>query len=139
MKSFREALALALVAVAPALLAVVVHPQLHDSARAGLHPEAVRLAEVRQWSVGVLWIDARPEDEFASGHLPGAINMELAGLDSGLGDLLQVWQPGTPIVVYCSSTSCDASREMARRLSESGFEGVHYLHGGWEAWIAANR
>jgi rhodanese-related sulfurtransferase len=139
MKSLREALVLALVAIAPALLAVAVHPQLENRARAGLYPEAVRLAEVRGWTVDALWIDARTEEEFANGQIPGAINMELASLDADLGDILQVWKPGTPIVVYCSSTSCDISREMARRLSDSGFEGVYYLHGGWEAWIAANK
>lgn len=139
MQSLREATVLVLVAIAPALLAVAFHPQLHDRERAGLHPEAVRLAEVRAWTAEPLWIDARTAEEFSNGHVPDAINLELASLESGLGDILQSWQPGTPIVVYCSSTSCELSREMTHRLSEAGLEDVHYLHGGWEAWLAANR
>jgi ArsR family transcriptional regulator len=135
----REALLLLLVAVAPALLAVAIHPQLRDRARAGLYPEAVRLAEVRNWKSDVLWIDARPEEEFAIDHIPGAINLELANFDQGLGRVLETWQPGLPIVAYCSSSSCEASREMAHRLTESGLVGVHYLHGGWETWIAATK
>jgi rhodanese-related sulfurtransferase len=137
MKYIREALVLLLVAVAPALLAVAIHPQLRDRSRAGLYPEAVLLTEARDWKSEILWIDARTEDEFASDHIPGAINLEPSNFDHGLGQVLQRWHPGLPVVVYCSSTSCEASREMAHRLADSGLEGVHYLHGGWEAWIAA--
>lgn len=138
MKSLREAFVLVLVALAPALLAVALHPDLQHRDRAGLRPEEVRLTEVRDWKSDVLWIDARSEEEFASDQIPGAINIQLPDFERGLGTILQMWQSGVPIVVYCSSTSCEASREMARRLTESGLKGVHYLHGGWESWVEAN-
>ena len=39
-------------------------------------------------------------------------------------------------VVYCSSLSCNASREVARRLrKEAQLSDVFVLEGGWEAWM----
>jgi hypothetical protein len=39
-------------------------------------------------------------------------------------------------VVYCSSLSCNASREVARRLRrEAQLPDVFVLEGGWEAWL----
>ena len=39
-----------------------------------------------------------------------------------------------PIVVYCASTTCDASPKAARRLNEAGFSKVYDYEGGVKAW-----
>lgn len=136
MKTLRETFLLVLIALAPAALAVAFHPQLTDRDRAGLETGAVRLAEVRQWQPGPLWIDARSAEDFAQQHVPGAILLNEANFDAALGKLLAVWQPGTRIVVYCSSLSCGTSKAVAERLRAAGLDDVHFLHGGWEAWLA---
>ncbi|PYL22181.1 MAG: hypothetical protein DMF37_12620 [Verrucomicrobia bacterium] len=57
-----------------------------------------------------------------------------------LPQFLAVWAPGKKIVVYCSSLSCNASREVARRLrKEAQLSDVFVLEGGWEAWLKKNR
>ncbi len=138
MRALREAVILALAALAPAALTIALHPALADRDRAGLEPDAVRVAEARAWGEPVLWIDARAQSEFAAGAIAGAIHLEPARFDTGLGDVLAAWAPGTRIIVYCGSLDCGTSRELATRLRAAGLEDVHHLHGGWDAWRAAD-
>src|SRR3546814_15352736 len=44
-------------------------------------------------------LDVRPAEEFAAGHLPGAVNMPLSELEAQLAEL----DPAQEIVAYCSS------------------------------------
>jgi rhodanese-related sulfurtransferase len=139
MRPLREALILFVAAAAPAALAVMLHPQLADRARAGLEPGAVRLVEVRAWHADVLWVDGRSAEDFARDHIPGALPLEEARFSEQLGPIVAAWKPGQRIVVYCSSVSCSASKTLAQQLRDAGFTDVHHLHGGWEAWQAAAR
>lgn len=85
----------------------------------------------------VLWIDARSESDYASGHVPGALSLNEDDWDAMIGEMLTVWQPDLPTIVYCSSRQCQASHAVAERLKmEMGLEPVYVLHGGWEAWNA---
>jgi rhodanese-related sulfurtransferase len=126
------------VAALPAALAVALHPELADRHRAGLPADAVRPAEVNSWSEPVLWVDSREAALFERGHVPGAIRLDESTFSESLGALVAAWTPGTRIVVYCDSSACSRSRELAQRLREAGFTDVHYLHGGWEAWNQAH-
>jgi len=57
-----------------------------------------------------------------------------------IGPFLATWTPDKKVVVYCSSQSCNASREVARRLrDEAGLKDVFVLQGGWEAWLKNKR
>jgi rhodanese-related sulfurtransferase len=140
-KTLREVLLLLAVAALPAALAVALHPELADRHRAGLPSDAVRPAEVNTWTAPVLWVDSRDAASFARGHVPGAIWLDESTFSESLGALVAAWTPGMRIVVYCDSSACSLSRELAQRLREAGFTDVHYLHGGWEAWsqTAASR
>lgn len=53
------------------------------------------LQRTRAGAVTVL--DVRPEDEFALGHLPGALNIPLRSLEARLSEL----DPSQEIVAYC--------------------------------------
>ncbi len=47
-------------------------------------------------------LDVRPADEFAAGHLPGAVNIQLSDLDRRLQDL-----PGhQEVIAYCRGAYC---------------------------------
>jgi ArsR family transcriptional regulator len=50
----------------------------------------------------VLLLDLRPEDEFALGHLPGALNIPLSDLERRLAELPKNVQ----IVAYCRGPYC---------------------------------
>ena len=102
--------------------------------------ELATVAQARAWGENVIWVDARPEEEFARDHVPGALSLNEDRWNELLPQFLAVWSPGKKIVVYCSSLSCNASREIARRLRrEAQLTDVFVLEGGWEAWLKKNR
>ena len=100
----------------------------------------VTVEQARGWGDTAIWVDARPEDEFASDHGPGAIPLNEDRWNELLPQFLAVWAPGKKVIVYCSSLSCNASREVAHRLrKEAQLSDVFVLEGGWEAWVKKKR
>jgi ArsR family transcriptional regulator len=77
-------------------------------------------------------LDVRPQDEFALGHLPGAINVQLAELEKRLSAL----DPGQEIVAYCRGPYCVLSYEAVAQLRARGFK-VRRLEDGYPEWRAA--
>ncbi|HUT49364.1 MAG TPA: metalloregulator ArsR/SmtB family transcription factor [Alphaproteobacteria bacterium] len=76
-------------------------------------------------------LDVRPADEFAQGHLPGAINIPLGDLEERLADL----DPGQEIVAYCRGAYCVLSFEAVAALRARGFK-VRRLEDGYPEWKA---
>ena len=102
--------------------------------------EIVGVDQAREWGDSTIWIDARPDDQFARDHVPGAILLNEDRWNELLPQFLTVWSPGKKIVVYCSAQSCDLAREVAERLREEAqLTDVFVLEGGWEAWVKKNR
>lgn len=102
--------------------------------RDGLEPVSPDelLARAREGSVTVL--DVRPADEFAVGHLPGAVNLPLDELEARLAEL----DPGQEIVAYCRGPYCVLSFEAVAALRAHGFT-AHRLEDGLPEWRAAGR
>ena len=101
---------------------------------------SVPLSEIVAASQPVLWVDARSKVEYAVAHIPGALLLNEDDWDDLLPKVLETWQPGNVVVVYCSSQSCHTSEEVAQRLSkEVGLPGVQFLRGGWEARKGAHK
>lgn len=108
--------------------------------RPAVGKDEVELAQVQSWGENVLWVDARPEEQFAQEHVPNAILLNEDRWNELLPQMLGAWSPEKRIVVYCSSQSCAASHEVARRLrEEAGLKEVYVLYGGWEGWLAAKK
>src|SRR6266700_432946 len=63
-------------------------------------------------------LDVRPEDEFALGHVPGAINVLLRELETRLADL----DPEKEIIAYCGGAYCVLSYEAVAMLRARGFK-----------------
>ncbi|HYW91482.1 MAG TPA: metalloregulator ArsR/SmtB family transcription factor [Gammaproteobacteria bacterium] len=80
----------------------------------------------------VTLLDVRPSDEFATGHLPGAVNIPLAELESRLDEL----SPQREIVAYCRGPWCVLSFEAVATLRGRGFS-VRRLQDGLPEWKAA--
>jgi rhodanese-related sulfurtransferase len=98
--------------------------------------EMVTLGQARGWGDGVIWLDARPEEEFEREHVPGALLLNEDRWSQLLPPMLAAWSPEKRVVVYCSAEGCGASRDVARRLrKEAGLTNVFVLEGGWEAWL----
>lgn len=87
-------------------------------------------ARIKSGLVQVL--DVRPADEFAMGHLPGAINIPLDQLKKRLAAL----DPSREIVAYCRGPYCVLSFESVAILRKKGFT-VRRLEDGLPEWRAA--
>lgn len=77
-------------------------------------------------------LDVRPGDEFALGHLPGAVNIPLQALEARLSEL----DPAQEIVAYCRGAYCVLSYEAVAALRARGFK-VRRLEDGFPEWRAA--
>jgi len=93
-------------------------------------PAADLLERVRDGLVTVL--DVRPPEEFAQGHLAGALNVPLDRLQERLRDL----PPDREVVAYCRGPWCVLSFEAVARLREAGFA-ARRLQDGLPEWRRA--
>ena len=102
--------------------------------------DEVDLAQTQAWGESVMWVDARPDAQFAAGHVPNAIQLNEDRWAELLPQMLTAWSPDTRVVVYCSSESCSASHHVAERLrTNAGLKEVYVLRGGWETWQTAKQ
>jgi hydroxyacylglutathione hydrolase len=76
-------------------------------------------------------VDVREPEEFAGGHVPGAINLPQADLATRLDELPR----NGPVFVICQGGF--RSLRAAQFLSQCGFPNVASVQGGTEAWRAA--
>src|SRR5262245_8282834 len=72
----------------------------------------------RSRTSAVTILDVRPEDEFALGHLPGAINIPLKALEARLSEL----DSSKEVVAYCRGPYCVLSYEAVAALRKRGFQ-----------------
>ncbi|HYQ41581.1 MAG TPA: thioredoxin domain-containing protein [Polyangiaceae bacterium] len=79
----------------------------------------------------VIPVDTREAPVFARAHLPGAVNMPAAEIETRLAELHML--AGTP-VIYCRSG--DQTKDLAAKLAEQGVP-VAFLEGGVLGWEAA--
>jgi len=136
----RQVLVLAALALAPGVGEAIYFRHKISWQSAVLPSELVTVDQTRTWGGNVIWADARPDEEFAHDHVPGALSLNEDRWNELLPQFLAMWSPGKKVVVYCSSLSCNASREVARRLRrEAQLPDVFVLEGGWEAWVKKNR
>lgn len=96
--------------------------------------EAVSFGDLQQRVADglVTVIDVRPPDEFASGHVPGAINLPLAELESRLGEI----PPDHEVIAYCRGPWCVLAFEAVALLRECGRSALR-LDGGLPEWKRA--
>jgi rhodanese-related sulfurtransferase len=79
-------------------------------------------------------LDVRPPEEFASGHLPGAINIPIGELENRLAELPRRRE----VVAYCRGPFCLMSYEAVAMLRKKGLK-ARRLQDGLPEWRAAGR
>lgn len=84
-----------------------------------------------------IFLDARPADQFAEGHIRGALNFPVMELDRYYMQLSDRLERAEAIIAYCDGESCDLSHELALFLQDMGFNNVHVLVDGWDMWQQA--
>ena len=102
--------------------------------------ELVTVDQARVWGGGTIWVDARTDEEFARDHVPGAFLLNEDHWSELLPQFLPNWSPEKKVVVYCSAESCNAARDVAKRLrDEAQLKDVFVLQGGWEEWVKKSK
>jgi len=89
-------------------------------------------------NAAVVYLDVRTEDEFAQGHVPGAVNVPVAvvgssGMQPNPDFLLEVnarFPKNTPLVTGCLRGG--RSMRAAGALMADGFTDVLDMRGGWD-------
>lgn len=84
---------------------------------------------------GVVLLDVRTPEEFAEGHLEGAVNLDVSSPDfaAGVADL----DPAATYAVYCRSGN--RSQTAMQQMQGAGITAVADLAGGIQAWADAGR
>jgi rhodanese-related sulfurtransferase/DNA-binding transcriptional ArsR family regulator len=88
------------------------------------------LARLKNGLITVL--DVRPAEEFAAGHLPGAINVPVEKLQTYLSKLPKRKE----VVAYCRGPYCLMSFDAVEKLRKRGFKAKR-LQDGYPEWRAA--
>ena len=81
----------------------------------------------------VLVLDVRRPDEFAQGHIPGAVNLDYT-LVAAQGSRFKA--ETRPIVAYCACANEMTAARAAVDLAGLGITGAKALKGGWDEWVA---
>jgi len=81
-----------------------------------LEPVAMDDLLVRMRSDDVVVLDVRPEDEYAAGHITGAVSVQVQELESRLAEL----PPGKEVVAYCRGPYCVLSVKAVEILRARG-------------------
>ena len=76
-------------------------------------------------------IDVREDWEFAEGHIPGAVLVPLGTLPDRVSEIPK----DRPVVLVCRSGN--RSGQAYTFLTQQGFDNVHNMTGGMNAWQAA--
>lgn len=77
-------------------------------------------------------LDVRTADEFVSGHLDNAINIDWNAGEAAFAKQVQHVPKDKPLFVYCQGGGRSAGAIV--QLQKMGFTNVRELKGGWVAW-----
>jgi len=105
------------------------------ASREGFDP-LVRVADLQREG-RVLFLDARPEGDYAAGHIAGAINVPLAEFDLRMDAVLPLIDAAETVVTYCDGEDCHLGEILAQKLREWGYANVEVLPNGWSRWQVA--
>jgi rhodanese-related sulfurtransferase len=94
-------------------------------------PPSLGPGEAQAWlrkDPSVQLVDVRTREEYAEGHLAGAQLLPVQELESRMGEI----DREKPVLLYCRSGR--RSRQAFDLLKEKGFQDLHDMTGGIEAW-----
>jgi rhodanese-related sulfurtransferase len=85
-----------------------------------------------------VFVDARDDEHFAEGHIPGAIQCFPYESRRCLDRVVAAANGAEKVIVYCGGGDCEDSIYMSRELNEAGVpeEAIYLFEGGWKEWAA---
>jgi rhodanese-related sulfurtransferase len=111
----------------------------HDlvlAAKSQCHEASVEDAQTLVVSADVI-IDVREADEYAAGHLAGAINLPRGLLEFKLSGTPALEPRDLNVVLYCKTSGRAALA--ANTMQSMGYLHVVSIAGGFDAWVAAGK
>ena len=81
-------------------------------------------------------IDVRDAGNYAQGHIPGAVNLDL-NLVLTKENLAKAVSKDDEVVFHCWGKACKYSAMACAKAALWGYTKVHYFDGGIPAWKAA--
>ena len=82
-------------------------------------------------------IDVREADEYAQGHIPGAINIPRGLLEFRLSSTPELESRDLSIVIYCKTSGRGALA--AKSLGDMGYLNIKSIAGGYDAWCQSGK
>ncbi|HJV51898.1 MAG TPA: rhodanese-like domain-containing protein [Noviherbaspirillum sp.] len=82
-------------------------------------------------------LDVREAEEFAAGHIPGAIHMSRGMLEFKMSSMPEMSSRDLNIVLYCKTSGRAALAACA--LQDMGYLRVKSIAGGFDAWAGAGK
>src|SRR6266403_6268417 len=80
-----------------------------------------------------LLIDVREDNEWANGHLPGAVHLGKGIIERDIEQ--RVPDTGAKLILYCGGGLRSALA--AENLQKMGYTNVESMDGGWRGWVEA--
>ena len=111
----------------------------HDlvtAAKAHVQEIGIDSAEAAIRDTDVL-IDVREPDEYAAGHIPGAISIPRGILEFKLSSAAELGARDLRVVLYCKTSGRAALAACA--MQDMGYVHVQSIAGGFDAWAAAGK
>lgn len=85
-----------------------------------------------------VFVDTRPVEVFAKGHIPGAMSVPWKNVNEYIGLFLEKVPDSNAIVItYCDGMACELSEDLALMLQDMGYNHVKILVNGWTVWTEA--
>jgi rhodanese-related sulfurtransferase len=81
-------------------------------------------------------VDARHEESYLAGHIPGAINLPVDSETEDMRRIMRNVPTEVPIVVYCQSRNCPYVDLLTAGLRSDGYKHLLIYRGGWFDWSA---
>src|SRR5580700_4436092 len=80
-----------------------------------------------------LLVDVREDNEWAKGHLPGAVHLGKGIIERDIEQ--RVPDTGAKVILYCGGGFRSAL--VADNLQKMGYTNVESMDGGWKGWLEA--
>lgn len=117
-----------------ALGALVVAASVHAEETAKVTQDAL-LERIQKKDASVIILDVRSPEEFAAGHVPGAINIPYTHLPARIASIPS--STDKDVVVYCEVGV--RAEKAAASLRDNGFTRLMHLDGDMKQWREAKR
>ena len=83
-----------------------------------------------------IFVDARSQDDYEEGHIPGAVSLPVGQSEERVAAFLERYPPEASIITYCSGRTCQDSHHLAEFLLEFGYDNVTVFIDGFPGWEA---